>query len=238
MVTCSEERWLGRDYPEVVVVAEVPVASLHPIRHRCIGYLQMVHVTLRVLSRRRQEILPVINKTLGMDYNERFVKRASTFHFILDDVSITHVAFSPEFTSAVEAKHIAQQEPQRASYIVEWAKQEKQSIIVKAEGEAKSAELIGEAIKNKPGFLELRKIEAAQQIAGMPPKPPKRQRLSDVAFANSALMARYENQMQVVRERKFRRPRAPGTLIAYKVAKNKENEYLRFLWLRNEEERP
>ncbi|CAJ0764522.1 15868_t:CDS:2, partial [Entrophospora sp. SA101] len=31
--------------------------------------------------------------------------------------------------------------------------------------EAKSAELIGEAIKNKPGFIELRKIETARDIA-------------------------------------------------------------------------
>ena len=37
--------------------------------------------------------------------------------------------------------------------------------MVKAEGEAKSAELIGEAMKNKPGFLELRKIETAREIA-------------------------------------------------------------------------
>ena len=43
----------------------------------------------------------------------------------------------------------AQQEAQRASFIVDRAKQEKQSIIVRAEGEAKSAELIGDAIKNK-----------------------------------------------------------------------------------------
>ncbi|CAG8756177.1 14194_t:CDS:1, partial [Acaulospora morrowiae] len=83
----------------------------------------------------------------------------------LDDVSITHVAFSPEFTHAVEAKQIAQQEAQRAFFIVERAKQEKQSIIIKAEGEAISAELIGEAIKNKPGFIELRKIEMARDVA-------------------------------------------------------------------------
>ena len=59
----------------------------------------------------------------------------------------------------------AQQEAQRATYIVDRAIQEKQSIIVRAQGEAKSAELIGDAIKNKPGFIDLRKIEAATQIA-------------------------------------------------------------------------
>jgi prohibitin 2 len=80
-------------------------------------------------------------------------------------VSITHVAFSPEFTHAVEAKQIAQQEAQRAFFVVERAKQEKQSIIIRAEGEARSAELIGESIKNKPGFIELRRIETAREIA-------------------------------------------------------------------------
>ncbi|CAI2179638.1 19781_t:CDS:2, partial [Funneliformis geosporum] len=96
---------------------------------------------------------------------ENLTRRALRFNIILDDVSITHVAFSPEFTHAVEAKQIAQQEAQRAFFVVERAKQEKQSIIIRAEGEAVSAELIGEAVKNKPGFLELRKIETARDIA-------------------------------------------------------------------------
>lgn len=33
-------------------------------------------------------------------------KRALRFNLVLDDVSITHVAFSPEFTTAVEAKQV------------------------------------------------------------------------------------------------------------------------------------
>jgi prohibitin 2 len=87
------------------------------------------------------------------------------FFVELDDVSITHVGFSPEFTGAVESKQIAQQEAQRGFFIVDRAKQEKQSIIVKAEGEAQSATLIGNAVKNNPGFIELRKLEAAREIA-------------------------------------------------------------------------
>ena len=61
--------------------------------------------------------------------------------------------------------NLAQQDAQRGFYIVDRAKQEKQSIIVKAEGEAQSAALIGNAVKNNPGFLELRKLEAAREIA-------------------------------------------------------------------------
>lgn len=98
---------------------------------------------------------------------DNLVARAARFNIVLDDVSITHVAFSPEFTHAVEAKQIAQQEAQRAFFIVERARQEKQSIIVKADGEAQSAQLIGDAIKNKPGFIALRKIDAAKDIASV-----------------------------------------------------------------------
>jgi prohibitin 2 len=74
---------------------------------------------------------------------ESLLKRASDFKILLDDVSITHLAFSQEYTAAVEAKQVAQQDSERAKYIVERAIQEKRSIIVKAEGEARSAELIG-----------------------------------------------------------------------------------------------
>jgi len=96
---------------------------------------------------------------------ENLTRRARRFNLILDDVSITHVAFSPEFTHAVEAKQVAQQIAQRAAFLVDQAIQEKQSIIVRAQGEARSAELIGEAVRNNKGFLQLRRLEAAREIA-------------------------------------------------------------------------
>jgi hypothetical protein len=37
---------------------------------------------------------------------ENLTQRALRFNLVLDDVSITHVAFSPEFTHAVEAKQV------------------------------------------------------------------------------------------------------------------------------------
>ncbi|KAI1264130.1 band 7 family-domain-containing protein [Xylariaceae sp. FL1019] len=91
--------------------------------------------------------------------------RAARFNIKLDDVSLTHLAFSPEFTAAVEAKQVAQQEAQRAAFVVDKARQEKQAMVVKAQGEARSAELIGEAIKKNKAYLELKKIENARAIA-------------------------------------------------------------------------
>jgi len=96
---------------------------------------------------------------------ENLVKRAARFNIMLDDVSLTHLAFSPEFTAAVEAKQVAQQEAQRAAFVVDKARQEKQAMIVRAQGESRSAELIGDAIKKSRSYVELRKIENARVIA-------------------------------------------------------------------------
>ncbi|KAI9172150.1 prohibitin-2 [Paramyrothecium foliicola] len=96
---------------------------------------------------------------------ENLARRAARFNIVLDDVSLTHLAFSPEFTAAVEAKQVAQQEAQRAAFIVDKARQEKQAMVVRSQGEARSAELIGDAIKKSKSYVELKKIENARLIA-------------------------------------------------------------------------
>lgn len=78
-----------------------------------------------------------------------------------------HLAFSPEFTAAVEAKQVAQQEAQRAAFVVDKARQEKQAMIVRAQGEARSAELIGDAIKKSRSYIELREFENARNVASI-----------------------------------------------------------------------
>merc|ERR1712080_69358 len=88
-------------------------------------------------------------------------------YIILDDVSLTELSFGKEYSAAVESKQIAQQDAQRAAFIVEKALQEKQQKIVQAEGEAKAAEMLGEAVSKNPGYLKLRKIRASQTIAGV-----------------------------------------------------------------------
>lgn len=67
----------------------------------------------------------------------------------------------------MEAKQVAQQEAQRAAFVVDKARQEKQASIVRAQGEARSAELIGDAIKKSRSYIELREFENARNIASI-----------------------------------------------------------------------
>ncbi|RVD81496.1 uncharacterized protein DFL_009360 [Arthrobotrys flagrans] len=94
------------------------------------------------------------------------LKRANEFNIALEDVSITHMTFGKEFTKAVEQKQIAQQDAERARFIVEKAEQERQASVIRAEGEAESAETISKAIeKSGDGVIQIRKIDAAKEIA-------------------------------------------------------------------------
>lgn len=94
------------------------------------------------------------------------LKRAKEFNIALEDVSITHMTFGREFTRAVEQKQIAQQDAERARFIVERAEQERQANVIRAEGEAESAETISRAVdKAGDGLIQIRRIEAAREIA-------------------------------------------------------------------------
>eukprot|EP00842_Homolaphlyctis_polyrhiza_P000746 jgi/Hompol1/1672/HPOL_002485-RA len=97
---------------------------------------------------------------------EELYKRASEFNIILEDVSITHLTFGKEFTDAVEQKVIAQQEAERARFVVEKAEQEKMAAVIRAEGESHAAKLLSDAYKRSgQAHLELRRIEASKEIA-------------------------------------------------------------------------
>lgn len=113
---------------------------------------------------------------------ENLVRRASYFNILLDDVSLTQMTFSPEFSSAVEAKQISQQDAQRAAFVVDKAIQEKQSMVVRAEGEAKSAQLIGDAIKKSKDYVELKRLDTAKEIASTLARSPNRVFLDNEAL--------------------------------------------------------
>jgi len=76
------------------------------------------------------------------------------------------MTFGKEFTKAVEDKQIAQQEAERARFIVEKAEQERQASVIRAEGEAEAADTISRAIaKSGDGLVMIRRIETQKDIA-------------------------------------------------------------------------
>lgn len=101
------------------------------------------------------------------------LKRANEFNIQLEDVSITHMTFGKEFTKAVEEKQIAQQEAERARFIVEKAEQERQANVIRAEGEAEAADTISKAVaKSGDGLIMIRRIETQKDIAQLLARNP------------------------------------------------------------------
>ena len=100
-------------------------------------------VTKAVVAQYNASELLTKREVVSRQIRDNLSARSADFKIVLDDVSVTHLAFSKEYTAAVEAKQVAQQDSERAKYTVERAIQEKRTIIIKADGEAKSAELIG-----------------------------------------------------------------------------------------------
>lgn len=98
--------------------------------------------------------------------SEELMDRASQFGLILDDISITHLTFGKEFTQAVELKQVAQQDAERARFLVEKAEQQKKAAVISAEGDTQAAQLLAKAFGEAgEGLVELRRIEAAEDIA-------------------------------------------------------------------------
>jgi len=76
------------------------------------------------------------------------------------------MTFGKEFTSAVEQKQIAQQDAERAKFIVEKAEQERQASVIRSEGQAEAAATISAALsKAGDAYVQFRKIETAREIA-------------------------------------------------------------------------
>jgi prohibitin 1 len=83
------------------------------------------------------------------------------------------MTFGKEFTKAVEEKQIAQQEAERARFIVEKAEQERQANVIRAEGEAEAADTISKAVsKSGDGLVLIRRIETQKDVAQLLARNP------------------------------------------------------------------
>ena len=93
-------------------------------------------------------------------------RRCLPYNIILDDVSLTHLTFSRDFARAIEDKQVAEQMAERAKFVVMKNEQERQALVIRAEGDAEAASLVSKALADHGrGLLEIRRIETAQELA-------------------------------------------------------------------------
>lgn len=72
---------------------------------------------------------------------EELKERLEKYGIQIQDISIVDMQFSPEFTQAIEAKQVAQQEAQKAVFLAEKATQEANAEIERAKGSAEAQRL-------------------------------------------------------------------------------------------------
>jgi len=118
-----------------------------------------------VVAQYNAESLITKREMVSNEVKQALTKRAYEFHIKLDDVAITDLKFGREFTAAIESKQVAEQDAERARFLVEKSEQEKKAAIIRAEGESTAAKVVSEALEASPALVELRRIEAAKDIA-------------------------------------------------------------------------
>lgn len=69
-------------------------------------------------------------------------ERLAPFDVVLDGIDLVQLDFSPRFRAAVEAKQVAEQDARRAAYEAITAQRQAAARVYRAEGEAKSQELL------------------------------------------------------------------------------------------------
>ncbi|MEG4025010.1 prohibitin family protein [Microcoleus sp. S13C4] len=89
--------------------------------------------TAEEIITKRTELKTEIDNTLK--------KRLEPYGVIVRDVSLINFGFSPEFSKAIEAKQIAEQEAKQAEFTVQKATQDAQAEINRAKGKAEAQRL-------------------------------------------------------------------------------------------------
>jgi prohibitin 2 len=90
--------------------------------------------------------------------------RARQYNILIEGLTISSITFSQNYQRAVDEKQSAQQEAERAKYIVEQSVYQAKTIIQRAQTEAEGFRLIGSQAESS-AFLEIQKMNFAVQLS-------------------------------------------------------------------------
>ena len=74
--------------------------------------------------------------------------------FLIDEVVLRDVRFTPEFSKAIEAKQIAQQSAEQMKYTLEKEQKEAERKVIEAQGRANAIEVINKALAQNPNYIK------------------------------------------------------------------------------------
>ncbi|MBD2297179.1 prohibitin family protein [Nostoc sp. FACHB-190] len=94
---------------------------------------------------------------LKEEIDENLKRRLMAYDLVLDDVSLVNFDFSPEFSKAIEAKQIAEQDAKQAEFIAKKATQEALAEVNRAKGQAEAQKLQRQTLT--PELLQKQAIE-------------------------------------------------------------------------------
>jgi hypothetical protein len=111
-------------------------------------------------------LLLLYNRALQVSHaiRDALMVRAADFGIVLEDIAITHLSFGTEFTKAVEMKQVAEQDAERARFVVLKAEQVR-AFLLDLHSASMHVECCGQLICNTPA-ARARMLRGAPGRAG------------------------------------------------------------------------
>ncbi len=130
-------RRIGPDYDEKV------------IRPAIRGIVRLViseYPIMDVYSAKRKEIQSEIYR--------RVKELLEPDGFVIEEIVLRDVHFTPDFAKAIEQKQIAQQEAERMKYVLEKERLEAERKAIEAQGKAKAIQIVSQELKRNPLYIK------------------------------------------------------------------------------------
>jgi len=128
---------IGPDYEDKII---------RPAIRSVIRLVISEYPVMDVYSEKRAEIQSEINRK-----TKTLIEKDG---FVVDEVVLRDVRFTPEFTKAIEAKQIAQQSAEQMKYTLEKEQKEAERKVIEARGRANAIETINKALAQNPNYIK------------------------------------------------------------------------------------